>query len=82
MRALLCRICSCLLPRWTRDHTPDPDHFYRRCFTAKYRAKKRLVRDLWIGAGAVMLLYPVPGFVLIVALLATFTAFTILDETA
>jgi len=47
-----------------------------------YRAKKRIVRDIWIGTALLMLLLPHPGAVATLALFTTFLSFTILDETA
>jgi hypothetical protein len=47
----------------------------------RYRAKRRIVRDLWIGASTVMLLIPVPAVICALALLTTFVSFMILDET-
>ena len=70
-----------ILPRWTRDQTPDERHFYRRCFTRRYRAKRRIVRDVWLGTGCVMLLNPVLPFMLALGLATTFLSFVILDET-
>ena len=72
---------SRVLPDWALDARPDYQHFHRRRYTPRYRAKKRVVRDLWIGAGCVMLLHPVLAFVLTTALITTFVAFVILDET-
>lgn len=70
-----------LLPEWTRDRRPDPDHPSRRRYTGKYRAKRRIVKSLWLGAGCVMLLNPVVPFLAVVGLSTTFLAFVILDET-
>jgi hypothetical protein len=70
-----------LLPHWARDRTPDDGHFYRRCFTRRYRAKRRIVRDVWLGSGCVMLLNPVLPFMLALGLATTLLAFVILDET-
>lgn len=47
----------------------------------RYRAKRGLVRDVWIGVGIVMLLLPDPAAIGALALLATFVSFMILDET-
>jgi hypothetical protein len=47
----------------------------------RYRAKKRIVKDLWIGAGTVMILFPEPAAVCAMGLLTTFLSFLILDET-
>jgi hypothetical protein len=70
-----------LMPHWTRNRTPDYGHFYRRCFTRRYRAKRRIVRDVWLGSGCVMLLNPVLPFMLALGLATTLLAFAILDET-
>ena len=46
-----------------------------------YRAKKSIVRDLWLGAGVLMIALSQPAAVFIVALATTFASFMILDET-
>ncbi len=46
----------------------------------RYRAKRSLVRDVWIGVGLIMLVLPDPAAVAMLALLATFVSFMILDE--
>ncbi|MGI9274627.1 MAG: hypothetical protein ACR2PT_07240 [Endozoicomonas sp.] len=71
-----------LMPDWMQDQTPDSQHFYRRTFTRSYKAKKGLVRNLWIGAGLLVLLNPVLPVLLLVALPTTFLSFLILDETS
>ena len=81
MTSRLTALYHFLLPRWTQNRTPDERHFYRRCFTRRYRKKKRIVRDIWLGAGCVMLLNPVLPFMLALGLATTFLAFVILDET-
>ncbi len=70
-----------LLPDWAWNCAPDERHFYRRCFTPKYRAKQRVVRDVWLGSVSMMLLYPVLPFMLALGLATTLLAFVILDET-
>jgi len=70
-----------LMPHWARNRAPDGGHFYRRCFTRRYRAKRRIVRDVWLGSGCVMLLNPVLPFMLALGLATTLLAFAILDET-
>ena len=70
-----------LLPNWVWDGPPDETHYYRRCFTQRHRAKRRVVRDIWLGSGCVMLLYPVLSFMLALGLATTLLAFVILDET-
>lgn len=49
--------------------------------TRKYRRKQRLVRDLWIVSGLVMIGIPL-GAMLALGLGTTLIAFVILDETA
>jgi hypothetical protein len=49
--------------------------------TPAYRAKQRLVKDLWLGAGLLILVQPVLPLAMIIGLLTTFIAFAILDET-
>lgn len=51
---------------------------YRR-YTRRYRKKQRIVRDIWIVSGALMLWVPL-SFLLVLALATTFLAFMILDE--
>lgn len=70
-----------LLPEWTQDTSPDRDHPHRRRFTASYRRKRAIVKNLWIGSGLVMIVEATPAFIFAVALGTTFMAFVILDET-
>jgi hypothetical protein len=49
--------------------------------TARYRAKRRIVRDIWIINGLLMLAMPHPAAVVILALAGSFLGFMILDET-
>jgi hypothetical protein len=60
---------------------PDDAHPHRRRFTRRYRRKKEIAKNIWIACGLVMLLNPVFPFVAVVALVATFSAFIVLDET-
>ncbi|ABI57835.1 hypothetical protein ACN2MM_13240 [Alkalilimnicola ehrlichii MLHE-1] len=73
---------------WYRIVRPPPGlseedrarHPSWRRTTRHYRRKQRRVRDLWIGAGLLMILAPVTAIPAI--LLGTvLAAFTILDET-
>lgn len=54
-------------------------HPHYRRFTPVYRARRKLVRDMWIGLGLLMTLLP-PAGVMVIAMLGTFAAFLILDE--
>jgi hypothetical protein len=70
-----------VLPRWTRDQSPDRNHPHRRRFTAGYRRKQGIVRNIWIASGTVMILQATPAVILAIALGTTFLSFLILDET-
>ncbi|MET4692763.1 hypothetical protein [Endozoicomonas lisbonensis] len=63
------------------DPLPEPEHFSRRRLTRQYKAKKALVRNVWIAACSLMLINPVLPVILIIALPATLLSFMILDET-
>lgn len=51
-----------------------------RRYTLKYRKKRKIVRDLWIVSGLLMVIASIQVMV-ILALGTTFLAFAILDET-
>jgi len=63
------------LPDWEKELHPS----WRR-YTAKYRKKKRIVRDLWIISALLMISMPV-GWIIVLALATTFIGLVILDET-
>lgn len=65
---------------WMQNQTPDDKHFYRRGFTRQYLARKRRLKELWIGSGALALSFPVPAFLVILGLLCCFISFAFLDE--
>ncbi|WP_421862417.1 hypothetical protein [Motiliproteus sp.] len=48
--------------------------------TPRYRAKKKIVRALWIACGILMLVFPITHFIITLGLFTTFLSFTILDE--
>ena len=60
---------------------PDPNHHSRRRLTRQYKAKKAIVRNVWIAACSLMLVNPVLPMLLVIALPTTFLSFMILDET-
>jgi hypothetical protein len=65
------------------DGLPDRErelHPSWRRYTHKYGNKKRIVRDMWICVGALMLEAPL-AIVLGLALLSALVTFAILDET-
>ena len=68
-------------PDWLREGRNDYQHYHRRRLTARYLARKRKVKTLWIVAGLVMLLNPRPSFVVLVGLITTFLSLGILDDT-
>jgi hypothetical protein len=70
-----------LLPDHLLDCRPDPNSPHRRRFTHGYRRKMGLVKNLWIGAGLLVLFHPSPVVLLTAGLSMTFVAFTLLDET-
>ncbi|WP_415881612.1 hypothetical protein ACMXYX_10400 [Neptuniibacter sp. QD72_48] len=69
-----------LAPEWMRDQTPDKDHFYRRLFTAKHRAKRNKIKLLWICVLSLCVLFPFPHAIAALVLLTTFITFSWLDE--
>lgn len=69
-----------MTPVWMRDKTPDKDHFYRRLFTAKHRAKKNKIKFLWIFVLSLCLVLPSPHVIFALVLLTTFISFSWLDE--
>ncbi|WP_051786049.1 hypothetical protein [Endozoicomonas numazuensis] len=69
-------------PDWMQNQSPEANHFYRRTFTRSYRTKKRIVKNIWIAAGLLMLINPVIHIVMLIALPATLLSFVILDETS
>jgi hypothetical protein len=70
-----------LLPHWAGDRSPDADHPHRRRFTARYRRKKCIVKNVWICSGLLMLWQATPAVILTLGLGTTFLSFLILDET-
>ncbi len=70
-----------LFPDWMHCRTPDNNHFYRRMFSRRYQAKKRLVKHIWMVAGLLILCYPLTWFALLIGLPVTLLSFAILDET-
>ena len=77
--------------RFWKIHPPKPPahlsrrelerHPHWRRFTPKYRKKKAIVKDVWIGSGLVIIVSPL-GLQLILLLVTTLVAFMILDETS
>jgi len=70
-----------LLPSWAQDRYPDHRHPHRRRFTARYRRKQGIVKNIWIVSGCLMVLQGSAAIILAMALGTTFLSFMILDET-
>ena len=75
------RLIEWLMPDWAQSTCPDPSHCHGRRLTAHYKKKQGVVKNLWIGAGLVMLLVATLPFVFSAILFTTFLSFVILDET-
>lgn len=75
------RFLQHVLPEWIADRSPDRAHPHRRRFTAAYRRKQGIVKNVWIGIGVAMALQGSLAFILAAALGTTFLSFVILDET-
>ena len=65
---------------WLCAGRADYAAFQRRKRTPLYRARKRLCKNIWIGAGLLMLLHPTLPIIGAMGMLATFLSFAILDE--
>ena len=50
-----------------------------RRYTRRYRKKQKIVRDMWLVSGLLMLFAPL-SFILVLVMATTFLAFVILDE--
>lgn len=81
MRGPLSKACRRLagLPHWLRAGRADWERQHRRRLTPAYRARRRRVRSLWIGAGLLVLWQPSLPVVLVVGLLTALMSFAILD---
>ena len=63
-----------------QDRTPDPNHPLKRCYTAEYIARKKVVYYFWLTSLLCMLMMPSLGFVASAGLFTTFISFSYLDE--
>lgn len=66
---------------WLRAGRADWQHAHRRRLTARYLARRRKVKSLWIGAGVIMALNPDLSFICVLALVMALVSFAILDDT-
>ncbi|MDO6564917.1 hypothetical protein Q4488_16165 [Amphritea sp. 1_MG-2023] len=78
--SLICFYLQLLLPDWMSNRYPDGDHFYRRRFTAAYKARLRWAYRLWLGSALLMLTLPSPPIIIGLGLFTTFISFSLLDE--
>lgn len=73
-----------LMPSWYQrdflDVSSLSKHAHYRRHTRHYKAKRKLVRSLWTGTGALMLAFPTPPIVVGGLLFSTCLSFAILDE--
>lgn len=68
-------------PSWQDSRQPDRHHFHRRRYTGAYQKKRRIVKNLWISVGLILLWFPMAALAVTLTLLTTFVSFMILDET-
>ncbi|WP_027857657.1 hypothetical protein [Marinobacterium jannaschii] len=77
---LLRFLISLMFPHWMQDQTPDQNHFYRRVFTSRHKARVKRLYLLWLGAMSIVLIFPSLPLLIIVTLFTTFISFSFLDE--
>lgn len=65
---------------WLCAGRQDYAAFQERKRSRLYVARKRVCKNIWIGAGVLMLLHPTLPVIGALSLLATLLSFTILDE--
>jgi hypothetical protein len=70
-----------LLPNWAKGRTADRHHPHWRRYTASYRRKRGICKNIWICSGLVMCLQATPEVIIGLGLGTTFLSFMILDET-
>ncbi len=59
----------------------DEKHPHYRRFSKRYQKKRDMVKNCWIGAGLIALVFPLLHVAFTLTLLTTFVSFSILDET-
>lgn len=65
---------------WLCAGRADYAMFQARKRSPEYLARKRVCKNIWIGAGLIMAVHPTPAVIGTLSLLATLISFTILDE--
>ena len=70
-----------LLPDWAQTGVADHNHPHWRRYTASYRRKRGICKNIWICSGLVMCLQATPEVIIGLGLGTTFLSFMILDET-
>jgi len=76
------RTCAPLHNDRPSPRSADHHHPRQRLLSKNYKAKKRIVRGIWIATGLLMIGFPLPPFMVTLGLFTTFLSFTILDESA
>lgn len=73
-----------LMPTWYQRDCIEEErlskHAHYRRQSEHYQAKRKLVRALWTGTGALMLIFPTPPLMVGGLLFSTCLSFAILDE--
>ncbi len=64
----------------TNSDCHSKHHHYRR-YTKEYEKKKDIVRQLWVVAGLLTLMFPILPFMAVILISTTFLSFVFLDET-
>ena len=59
----------------------DDQHPHYRRFSKRYKRKQGVVKNIWIGAGLITLVFPFPHVAVALSLITTFLSFCLLDET-
>lgn len=70
-----------LLPDWAKGNCGDANHPHWRRYTASYRRKRGICKNIWICSGLLMCLQATPAVIIGLGLGTTFLSFMILDET-
>jgi len=55
-------------------------HHYRR-FSKRYQKKQSIVKNFWIGAGLITIIFPIMPLMVVLLIFTTFLSFSFLDET-
>lgn len=67
-------------PHYHQQVVIDDQHSHYRRFTARYKKKQGVVKNFWIAAGLITLMFPLLHVAIIISMLTTFASFSVLDE--